>query len=201
MTKNQPTSEGQMDTESMNISQNLPGEPAKKRLAEIIRVDHAGEYGAVRIYQGQLAVLRARKAAPETIALVEEMAAQEEEHLATFNTLIKERRVRPTALSPLWHLGGFAMGAASALFGDKAAMACTAAVEDVIDHHYEDQIDFLELQGETELKDIVEQCRQEEIAHKEKALEKGAEDAPAYPILSQIIKTTCRAAIKVSEKI
>ena len=102
----------------------------------MIRVDHAGEYGAVRIYEGQLAVLEARTGSRDAAATIRKMAQQEQHHLETFDKLIVERRVRPTALEPIWRIAGFALGAATALMGEKAAMACTAAVEEVIDEHY-----------------------------------------------------------------
>ncbi len=189
------------DKNTISIKNNMPGHSAKSRLHEMLRVDHAGEYGAVRIYEGQLAVLRHRKGAEETVKKIAHMAAQEEEHLARFNDLLVERRVRPTALTPFWHLAGFALGAGTALLGEKAAMACTAAVEDVIDHHYAEQEDALEVQGETELRDLIAQYRQDEVAHRETALAEGAEEAPAYPLLSGAIKAACRLAINISEKI
>src|SRR6201996_8362023 len=169
---------GALDTESM------------------IRVDHAGEYGAVRIYQGQLAVLK-DSAAADTIR---HMAQQEERHLKTFDRLVNERRVRPTALEPVWRVAGFALGAATALMGEKAAFACTAAVEDVIDEHYAQQIADL---GDRDpaLKQTVEEFRADEAAHRQTALDHGAEKTPGYRLLSETIKAGCRVAIKLSEKI
>ncbi len=164
--------------------------------AAMIRVDHAGEYGAVRIYQGQLAVLK-HSAAADTIR---HMAEQEERHLKTFDRLVNERKVRPTALEPVWRVAGFALGAATALMGEKAAFACTAAVEEVIDEHYAGQIAAL---GDTDaaLKATVEDFRADEAAHRDTALEHGAEQAPGYRLLSGAIKAGCRVAIKLSEKI
>lgn len=162
----------------------------------MIRVDHAGEYGAVRIYQGQLAVLRHGPAADT----IRHMAAQEEHHLKTFDRLVNERKVRPTALEPVWRVAGFALGAATALMGEKAAFACTAAVEEVIDEHYAAQVAALEGKDEA-LKATVEQFRLEEVEHRDTALEHGAEQAPAYRLLSAAIKAGCRAAIKLSERI
>lgn len=161
----------------------------------MIRVDHAGEYGAVRIYEGQLAVLRG--AAAET---VRHMAAQEERHLKAFDALVNARQVRPTALEPLWRVAGFTLGAATALMGEKAAMACTAAVEEVIDEHYGAQIEAL---GENDpaLKQTVTDFRADEAAHRDTALAHGAEQAPGYKLLSTAIKAGCRVAIKLSEKI
>src|SRR5258708_2856751 len=118
-----------------------PGSPVD--IESMIRVDHAGEYGAVRIYEGQLAVLKRRGGAAASVETIRHMAEQEQRHLKTFDTLINERRVRPTALEPVWRVAGFALGAATALMGEKAAMACTAAVEEVIDAHYAAQVETL----------------------------------------------------------
>ena len=164
----------------------------------MIRVDHAGEYGAVRIYEGQLAVLGARKS--ETADAIRHMAEQEQVHLKRFDALINERRVRPTALEPVWRVAGFALGAATALMGEKAAMACTAAVEEVIDDHYAAQVAKLG-DADPKLKKTVEDFRADEIAHRDTALEHGAEQAPAYRVLSEAIKAGCRLAIRLSEKI
>ena len=183
------------------VAQNTPGQSASARLAEMLRVDHAGEYGAVRIYEGQLAVLRNRPGAEDAVAAIEEMAAQEAEHLETFDKILIDKRVRPTALTPFWHMAGFALGAGTALLGEKAAMACTTAVEDVIDEHYTAQLDTLALQGETELAETIEKFRQDEVDHRNAALEAGATEAPAFPLLSGAIKAACRVAIAVSEKV
>ncbi len=176
-----------------------PGVAAPDDVAAMIRVDHAGEYGAVRIYEGQLAVLSGRPAAKKTAQAIARMARQEQDHLKSFDALINERRVRPTALAPVWHLAGFALGAATALMGEKAAMACTAAVEDVIDQHYADQIARIE--GDDDLKSRIESFRADEIAHRDEALARGAEEAPGYRLLSAAIKSGCRLAIKLSERI
>ena len=174
----------------------LPGDrPADARVARIIRVDQAGEFGAVRIYAGQRAVLRQGKAADA----IELMAAQEAVHLETFDRLIVERRVRPTALRPLWHVGGYAMGAATALLGEKAAMACTAAVEEVIDEHYAGQLAELG-QSDLELSDIIEEYRADEAEHRQTALGHGARDALAYPVLTAAVKSASRVAIWLSER-
>lgn len=167
-------------------------------LSAMIRVDHAGEYGAVRIYEGQLAVLGARKGSADTVAAIKRMAEQEERHLKTFDRLINERRVRPTALEPVWRLAGFTLGAVTAMMGEKAAMACTAAVEDVIDSHYASQLERLE---DPELKKTVAEFRRDEIAHRDEALAHGAEDAAGYRVLSEVIKAGCRLAIRLSERI
>ncbi len=176
-----------------------PGVAPAEDIAAMIRVDHAGEYGAVRIYEGQLAVLGARPSARKTVAAVRKMARQEQEHLTTFDRLINERRVRPTVLEPLWRVAGFTLGAASALLGEKAAMACTAAVEQVIDEHYAQQI--AHLADDPELKDKITRFRDDEIAHRDEALAHGAEDAPFYRLFSAAVKTGCRLAIRLSERL
>ena len=164
----------------------------------MIRVDHAGEFGAVQIYRGQRAVFGQSAATARTAEIVAEMEAGEQEHLRTFDAMLAERRVRPTVLAPLWRVAGFGLGAATALMGEKAAHACTAAVEEVIEEHYAQQSAALD---DGAFKTLVDRFREEEIAHKDKAIEEGAREAPAYPILSSVIKFGCRAAIKLSEKI
>lgn len=165
-------------------------------VARMLRVDHAGEYGAARIYAGQLAVL----GRGDTAGLLRHMQAQEEAHLAAFNGLIARRRVRPTALLPLWHIAGFALGAVTAALGEKAAMACTVAVEEAIDAHYSAQMAEL---GESEpaLRETLETFRAEEREHRDIGLEHGAEEAPGYRLLSATIKAGCRVAIAVSERV
>jgi 3-demethoxyubiquinol 3-hydroxylase len=176
-----------------------PGMSADKDIEAMIRVDHAGEYGAVRIYEGQLAVFDALSRTSKAADAIRSMAQAEQRHLKTFDRLVNERKVRPTALSPAWRMAGFALGAATALMGQKAAMACTAAVEEVIDEHYASQLD--RLGGDAELKKTVEDFRGDEIAHRDEALAHGAEQAPAYRLLSEAIKSGCRLAIKLSERI
>jgi 3-demethoxyubiquinol 3-hydroxylase len=176
-----------------------PGIAASRDVESMIRVDHAGEYGAVRIYEGQLAVLDARKGSTKIAAAVRKMAEEERRHLKAFDALVNARRVRPTALEPVWRLAGFALGAATALMGEKAAMACTAAVEDVIDGHYARQVERLD--HDPELKATVADFRAEEIAHRDEALAHGAEDAPGYRLLSETIKAGCRLAIALSERL
>ncbi len=174
---------------------NLPGDPSREtQVARMIRVDHAGEYGAARIYAGQLAVLRKRESAP----VLREMQAQEQQHLDRFSEMICARRVRPTALLPLWHLAGFALGAATAALGERAAMACTVAVEETIDAHYASQIDALD-DGEAELRATLGTFRDEELQHRDIALQHGAEQAPGYRLLSAAIKAGCKVAIRISE--
>jgi len=178
----------------------LPGDPTGRELIDrIVRVDHAGEYGAVRIYAGQLAVLgRKHPAAAE----IRRMAEQENRHLEAFERMIVARRVRPTALAPLWHVAGFGLGAATALLGVRAAMACTVAIEETIDRHYADQAAALEgLPEEAELKAVVEEFRADELEHRNTALAQGAEAAPGYPVLTAAIKAGSRLAIWLSERI
>jgi ubiquinone biosynthesis monooxygenase Coq7 len=161
-----------------------------------IRVDHAGEYGAKRIYQGQLAVLgRGPKG-----DLLRHMQAQEQVHLDRFAALIAERRVRPTALLPFWHVAGFALGAMTAALGERAAMACTVAVEETIDAHYQAQSAVLGPE-EAPLRDTIETFRAEELEHRDIGLAHEAELAPGYRVLSALIKAGCRMAIAVSEHI
>ncbi len=167
--------------------------------ASMIRVDQAGEYGATRIYAGQLAVMGNR--APHS-SEIRAMAEQEAGHLATFDALIARRGVRPTALQPVWSVAGYALGAATALLGPEAAMACTAAVEEEIDRHYTRQLDTLEKDDDDpELAATIERFREDERAHRDAALAAGAERAPAYPLLSAAIRLGCRAAIRLSERI
>src|ERR1700748_2266633 len=148
-------------------------------IESMIRVDHAGEYGAVRIYEGQLAVLKRRPNAAASVETIEHMAAQEQRHLKAFDRLVNERRVRPTALEPVWRVAGFALGAATAALGEKAAFACTAAVEEAIDEHYASQIEALG-EKDPDLKKTVEDFRADEAAHRKTALDHGAEGAPGY---------------------
>jgi ubiquinone biosynthesis monooxygenase Coq7 len=184
-------------TNKPTLRDRLPGDPTKEQLIErFIRVDQAGEYGAVRIYKGQLRVLGATAIAP----VIRRIAEQEQQHLETFNDLIGKRRVRPTALLPIWHLAGFALGAGTALLGKRAAMACTVAVEEVIEEHYAGQIEQLDA-GEEELKEICEIFRRHEVEHRDIGLEHGAEQAPGYKLLTTAIKTGSRLAIWLSERI
>jgi 3-demethoxyubiquinol 3-hydroxylase len=164
---------------------------------EMIRVDQAGEYGAARIYAGQLAVLGDRHPASRAIA---KMAAQEDRHLQHFNAMMAKRRVRPTVLQPVWNVAGFALGAVTAAIGPEAAMACTVAVETEIDRHYGEQREALGDQ-DPELSDAIAEFQAEELEHKETALAAGAERAPAYPLMSAAIRMGCRAAIALSKRI
>ncbi|MEQ8441145.1 MAG: demethoxyubiquinone hydroxylase family protein [Alphaproteobacteria bacterium] len=175
----------------------LPGDrPARNDVASMIRVDHAGEYGAKRIYEGQIAILGKGPKGD----ILRHMAEQEARHLKAFEDLIAERRVRPTAFHPIWHAAGFAMGAGTALLGEKAAMACTVAVEEVIDEHYRAQHDALG-DDEADLKAQIEEFRQEELEHRDIGLDHGAEQAPAYPVLTAAIKRASKLAIWLSERV
>lgn len=166
----------------------------------MLRVDHAGEYGAVRIYDGQLAVVRD----PEARRQIEEMRAQEVEHLRNLSNLVPKRRVRPTVLLPLWDVAGFALGAATAMLGPKGAMACTVAVEEAICDHYNDQLRTLhgpEHKGEDELRKLIRHNRDEEAEHRDIGIENKAEEAPFYSTLTQVIKAGCNVAIWVSKRV
>jgi ubiquinone biosynthesis monooxygenase Coq7 len=175
----------------------LPGDPPKdEMIARMIRVDQAGEYGAKRIYAGQLAVLGGSADAP----VLRKMAATEDEHLARFDRLMAERRVRPTLLQPLWHVAGFALGMGTALLGREAAMACTVAVEEVIEEHYAGQAAMLGNE-DAELKTSIEEFRLHEMEHRETALAEGAKRAPGYPVLAAAVKAGSRLAIWLSERI
>jgi ubiquinone biosynthesis monooxygenase Coq7 len=166
----------------------------------MIRVDHAGEMGALCIYEGQLAVLSRVPRAAADVESIRHMAAQEQTHFDKFDDMIKDRAVRPTALEPVWRAAGFALGAATALLGQKAAMACTVAVEDVIDEHYSKQMERLGAR-EPELKQTIRKFHADECAHRDAALERGAREAPAYPLLSAAIRLSCRVAIALSERV
>lgn len=173
-----------------------PGD-RREGMAAMVRVDQAGEYGATRIYAGQLAVMGDRTPAARTI---NGMANQEERHRAFFDAMIARRGVRPTALQPFWNVAGFALGAATAAMGPAAAMACTAAVETEIDRHYKRQLEELG-ESDPELSAAVSQFRDEELEHLDTALASGAETALGYPVLSGLIRMGCRAAIALSKRI
>jgi len=168
-----------------------------KTSARMLRVDQAGEYGATRIYAGQLAVMGDR--APLS-GEIRHMAEQEAVHRAKFDALIAVRGVRPTVLQPLWNVAGFALGAATALAGPKAAMACTAAIETEIERHYSSQLDELG-EDDPELAGMIAEFRDDELAHRDAALAHGAEQAVAYPLLSGAIRLGCRLAIRLAERI
>ena len=163
----------------------------------MLRVNQAGEYGATRIYAGQLAVLR--RSSPES-KLISRMAAQEERHLKRFNALLAERRVRPTLLQPVWNVAGFALGAATALMSPQAAMACTDAVETEIDQHYGGQLKELRDEDPELAADIAE-FQAEELEHRDVARDAGAANAVGYPLFTAVIRAGCRAAISLSKRI
>jgi len=165
--------------------------------ASMLRVDQAGEFGATRIYAGQLAVLPRNSAAAKLVA---RMADQEKRHLERFDALMSERRVRPTVLQPVWNVAGFALGAATALLSDKAAMACTEAVETEIDLHYSKQLEDLG-DDDPELAADIEKFRAEELEHRDTARAAGAAQAPGYPLLTFGIRAACRVAIGLSKRI
>lgn len=178
----------------------LPGQLTEsEELDQMIRVDHAGEYGAKRIYEGQLAALKNHPCAPT----IQHMKEQEQVHLDYFSKELVDRRVRPTLLSPLWHMGGYLLGYTTGLLGEKAAMACTVAVEEVIGEHYleqEKRLDSFE-KPEDDLHKTIAQFRAEELEHKETGLDHGAEQAPAYKLLSAGIKGITKAAIFLSKRL
>ena len=175
----------------------LPGDgSAREALARMIRVDHAGEFGAKQIYGGQIAVLKNSDKRP----LLEHMAEQELQHLNAFATMLVERRLRPTLMHPLWRVAAFAMGAGTALLGEKAAMACTVAVETVIDEHYQHQLDQLGDEEEPLKKKIV-QFQAEELEHRDIGLEHEAEQAPGYPLLLAAVKAATKFGIWMSQRI
>lgn len=175
----------------------LPGDPTpRQRIERMVRVDHAGEFGAKQIYAGQLSVLgRGPKG-----DILRHMKEQEQVHLDTFAAMIADRRVRPTALLPLWRVAGFALGAITAAMGTRAAMACTVAVEEAIDEHYAQQAASLD-DDEMELREVIETFRAEELEHRDIGLANEAELTFGYHVLTRVIKTGCKVAIAVSERV
>ena len=173
----------------------------KKKREEIIRVDHAGEMGAKVIYSGQIAALKLKKD-HETLKIVEHMKEQEDVHFDYFDNKLKEEKIRPTVMQPIWKVGGFAMGFVTAMLDKKAAMACTTAVEEVIDEHYQEQLTYLEKDSKSkELTDKIEQFRQEELEHRDIGYENGADKLEYFSPLSGAIKHLTKFAISVSKKI
>jgi ubiquinone biosynthesis monooxygenase Coq7 len=188
-------------TETRRIPLPRPGRGAtRSRLAEILRVDHAGEYGAVRIYQAQRAVFEGVRGKEAIAADMAEMQAGEAVHKARFDVLLNEHRVRPTVLLPAWALAATGLGVVTALMGEKAAHACTEAVESVSEQHYADQIEELK-DREPALAAELTKFRDEELEHHDHAIEHGSREAPAYRLLSAVIKAGCKVAIKVSERV
>lgn len=176
----------------------LPGDPTPDQEVEaMIRVDQAGEYGAKRIYAGQLAVIREGAVSRE----IAHMAAQEEEHKAEFDRLVAERQIRPTVLQPIWHVAGWLLGAGTAAMGHRAAMACTVAVEETIDAHYAEQRDRLDSWGrEAQLRDRIERFRLEELDHRDRAVAHDAHAAPGFGLLESAIRAGSKAAIWLSKR-
>ena len=173
---------------------------SKNKIEEFIRVDHAGERGAVKIYEGQLLALNTLVKDEKLKKTIEEMKVHEKEHCEFFEKEIKKRNIKPTKLLPLWDLLGVTLGFGSTLLGKKAAMLCTASVEEVIDKHYQNQIDQLD-KAEKELKNKIIKFREDELHHKDIAYEKGATKKGCYSILDKVIKTGSKIAINISEKI
>lgn len=165
------------------------------QISRFLRVDHAGELGAKRIYEGQIAVLRDHPVAAE----IEHMKEQEQVHLDTFERLLNDYEVRPSVMTPFWNTAGYVLGAVTAAMGPKAAMACTIAVEEVIGEHYKNQADVLD-DDEAELRGIIAQFRDEELEHRDTAIDHDGEQAIGYPVMRQIIQSGCRAAIKLAER-
>ena len=172
----------------------------RRRLSEILRVDHAGELGAVCIYQGQRAVFEGAQGGEQVSETLAEMEAHEQVHLQRFDRLLTDNRVRPTLMAPVWRAAGFALGVGTALLGEKAAHACTEAVEDVIEAHYADQIEELS-DRDPALAAELSKFREDELAHRDRAIEQGAHEAPGYALLAGFIRLGCKAAIKISEKV
>ena len=172
----------------------------QKILEEIIRVDHAGERGAIKIYEGQLLALGTIKQDKNLRKIIEEMKEQEKEHLEYFEKEIQKRKMKPTYLLPLWDLMGISLGFGTALLGKKAAMLCTASVEEVIEDHYENQLRKIG-EDEKELKEKIEKFKGDEMNHKNTAYEAGASKIGLYSIMDKIIKTGSKIAITISEKI
>ncbi len=172
--------------------------PNQEKLHEAIRVNHAGEYGAKQIYKGQLAVFELKKD-QESVDLIEHMKEQEDIHFDYFDKKIINEKVRPTLMQPVWKVGGFMLGAITAAMGKKAAMACTVAVEEVIDEHYREQLQ--NLNASADLKENIEKFRQEELKHRDIGLQNHAEDFTIYKPLSFVIKNISKAAIAISKKL
>ena len=172
----------------------------KKILEEIIRVDHAGERGAIKIYEGQLLALKTIKRDESLKNIIEKMKEHEHEHLEYFEKEIQKRKIKPTYFLPLWDLMGVALGFGTAVIGKKAAMLCTASVEEVIEDHYQNQLKKLG-NDEKNLKDKIEKFKSDEIMHKNIAYESGATNKGLYSIMDKVIRTSSRIAIAISEKI
>ena len=168
----------------------------------MLRVDHAGEHGAVAIYRGQQAVFAPLPHKARMAGLLAEMEAGEAHHLQTFDRLLTERRVRPTVFSPVWAAAGWGLGAVTALMGERAAMACTSAVESVIEGHYKEQADALaQDEAEADTRSMFLAFREDELGHHDTAIAEGAEDAPGYAVMARVIRAGCRAAIRITQRL
>ena len=172
----------------------------QKTLEEIIRVDHAGERGAIKIYEGQLLALKTIKQDESLKDIIEDMKEHEKEHLEYFEKEIEKRKIKPTYLLPLWDIMGVALGFSTAMLGKKAAMLCTASVEEVIENHYQNQLEKLG-DDEKDLKDKIKKFKSDEVNHKNIAYESGATNKGIYSLINKVIKTSSKIAIKISEKI
>ncbi len=181
----------------------LPAKNTRDTLkTQMLRVDHAGELGAVHIYQGQATIFQANKNTHNVLAQIQEMQEHEKIHLNQFNDVLTERRIRPSALSPLWQFGGFAMGAITAFISPKSAMACTEAVETVIDNHYESQIHYFNSETTPDaLLPTLKKFQQDELDHKQEAINSDAQNAPFYKTTKFLIETLCHTVIKIAHKI
>jgi ubiquinone biosynthesis monooxygenase Coq7 len=181
----------------------LPIKATRERLkTQMLRVDHAGEFGAVHIYRGQLSIFKNVAKHQDTVSQIQSMQSQEEIHLKKFNDVLPDKRIRPSALTPLWHLGGFFMGAVTAFISDKSAMACTEAVETVIDTHYESQINYFTQEKNVDvLIDDLKQFQQDELEHKHTAIHHDSHHAPFYTATKALIETVCHVVIKIAHKV
>lgn len=186
-----------MSTTERTTRPSYPSGTKKDVVERMLRVNHAGEYGATRIYAGQLRVLKNDPCADE----IKHMGEQEQEHLAFFDDILPKRGVRPSLLHPFWHIGGYVLGAGTALLGKEAAMACTVAVEEVIDEHYREQLDYLKDEGEDELVETIERFRQEELEHRDTGLAHNAEQAPFHTVLSGAVRCISKTAIEIAKRI
>lgn len=174
--------------------------PCKKELDEILRVDLAGEYGAVRIYEGQINALKSSGCNPELLRELRKMRDQELEHLKFFQNKLPEHGARPTIFHPVWHMAGYALGYITGKMGKESAMACTVAIEEVIDEHYSSQLDSFALKSNPEIRDAISKFRDDELEHKDAAIMLDAKSAPFYRTLSASVKVVSRMAIWLSKK-
>lgn len=174
--------------------------PTPDSIAQMLRIDHAGEYGAVAIYKGQQAVFARGKHTQDLAAQIKEMEAEEQKHLDAFDEFLIDRDVRPTALAPIWNVAGYGLGVVTALMGEKAAHACTEAVETVIEQHYAQQIEQTK-DIDPALSATFAEFREDELHHRDIAVDGGAKEAPGYGLLSRVITAGCHLAIKVTSRV